>query len=432
MIKSINLQIRTNTLWNLAGSLLPLLLGLITIPVLIEGIGNELFGLLSLIWIITGYLSIFDLGIGRALTQRVATKIGNNENENESLSSTIFTGLVFTAIVGAVIGVIFLSLTKILSSNWLNISIENQTTAFYSFILVALITPVTTTSNGFKGVLEAYGLFKIINVIRLFHGTLNFILPLLVYFVRGADLVLITLSLCLLRILIAFIFYRCIVKYTAHNKITRFSKDELKVLLGFGSWMTISNLVNPMMDALDKFIISAKLGASNVLFYTVPFDLLSRLFILPTAITSVVFPKFSELWSQDLLELKELYQGTLKLVSISMLVICIFMGGLSKEFLSLWIDKEFSDNAYLVALVLIIGVYFNCVARVPFALVQSSGDSKITAQLHILECTLYLPIMYYSIVQYGLVGAACSWVVRVGFDMFALLFIANVKLRQRM
>ncbi|OIN03963.1 hypothetical protein BFS86_03460 [Shewanella algae] len=424
------MKIRTNALWNLAGSVLPLLLGLVTIPILIKGIGNELFGLLSLIWIIIGYLSIFDLGIGRALTQRVATKIG--ENDFETLESTIYTGLIFTATIGVVIGAIFLSLTGILSSSWLSITIENQTPAFYSLVFVALITPITTTSNGLRGVLEAYGLFKVVNLIRLFHGSLNFVLPLTVYFVAGPNLVFITLSLCLLRLVIAFVTYRCVVKNTAYKRKTDFSKDELKVLLGFGSWMTLSNVVNPMMDALDKFIISAKVGASNVLFYTVPFDLLSRLFILPTAITSVVFPKFSELWYQDLNELKELYHSTLKLVMIGMLIICIFMGVFSKDFLSLWIDKEFSENAYLVSLVLIIGIYFNCVARVPFALVQSCGDSKTTAKLHVFECTLYLPIMYYSIVEFGLIGAACSWVARVGFDMFALIFLANVKLRQRM
>ncbi|WP_412522686.1 flippase [Shewanella chilikensis] len=429
MIKSINLNIRINTLWNLAGSILPLLLGLVTIPILIKGIGNELFGILSLIWIIIGYLSVFDFGIGRALTQRVAFTIGSNDCDK--LSSTIYTGLFFTVAVGIFVGIIFISLAEVLSSSWLNITTKNQTDAFYSLLLVALITPITTASNGLRGVLEAYGLFKLVNIIRLFHGTFNFILPLMVYFVFGANLVIITLSLCLLRIFIAFVTYGCVVKNTAYKNTATFSKDELKILLGFGSWMTLSNVVNPMMDALDKFVISAKLGASKVLFYTVPFDLLSRLFILPTAITSVVFPKFSELWCQDIEELRKLYMDTLKLVMTGMLVICLFVGVFVEDFLTLWIDKEFSNNAYLVSLFLIAGIYFNCVARVPFALIQSCGDSKTTAKIHIFECMLYLPVMYYAIVEFGILGAALSWVARVGLDMFVLLFIANIKLNHR-
>ena len=51
-------------------------IALVTIPMLIEGIGRERFGVLTLAWIILGYFSLFDLGLGRALTRLAAEKLG--------------------------------------------------------------------------------------------------------------------------------------------------------------------------------------------------------------------------------------------------------------------------------------------------------------------------------------------------------------------
>lgn len=63
-----------NTLWNLAAQILPMAVALFAIPILIRGIGVPRFGVLSLAWIVIGYFSLFDFGMGRALTKLVAEK----------------------------------------------------------------------------------------------------------------------------------------------------------------------------------------------------------------------------------------------------------------------------------------------------------------------------------------------------------------------
>ena len=49
--------------------LLPTLAGVVAIPRLVHSLGVDRFGLLSLAWIIVGYFSLFDMGMGRALTK---------------------------------------------------------------------------------------------------------------------------------------------------------------------------------------------------------------------------------------------------------------------------------------------------------------------------------------------------------------------------
>jgi len=70
-----------NALLNFVGQAASLVVGVVTIPIIIHGLGTERFGLLSLAWVILSYFSIFDLGLGRATTKYVAEALGKGEEE---------------------------------------------------------------------------------------------------------------------------------------------------------------------------------------------------------------------------------------------------------------------------------------------------------------------------------------------------------------
>ncbi len=61
-----------NGMLNLVGQVLPLAIGLVVIPILVRDLGVERFGVLALIWLIVGYFSLFDFGLGKAITLVVA------------------------------------------------------------------------------------------------------------------------------------------------------------------------------------------------------------------------------------------------------------------------------------------------------------------------------------------------------------------------
>ena len=69
-----------NTVWNLVGGGAPMIVAVFCIPILIRGLGTSRFGVLTLAWALIGYASLFDLGLGRALTQMVAKKLGAGED----------------------------------------------------------------------------------------------------------------------------------------------------------------------------------------------------------------------------------------------------------------------------------------------------------------------------------------------------------------
>ena len=75
-------RLARNTLWNLIGNIAPMLVAIFCIPVLVKALGTNRFGILTLVWALIGYTTVFDFGLGRALTQLVATRLGTDEQQD--------------------------------------------------------------------------------------------------------------------------------------------------------------------------------------------------------------------------------------------------------------------------------------------------------------------------------------------------------------
>ena len=87
-----------NTILNMVGQAIPLLIGVIVIPLIVRGLGTDRFGLLSLAWVILGYFSLFDLGLGRATTKFVAEVLGKGELAR--LPGLVWTSFVLHLLLG--------------------------------------------------------------------------------------------------------------------------------------------------------------------------------------------------------------------------------------------------------------------------------------------------------------------------------------------
>src|SRR5690349_18426859 len=70
-----------NSIYNLCGSLLPLLAAAVSVPRLTLTLGVDAFGILTVAWTIVGYFTFFDLGLGRAVTKLVSEKMGCGAEE---------------------------------------------------------------------------------------------------------------------------------------------------------------------------------------------------------------------------------------------------------------------------------------------------------------------------------------------------------------
>ncbi|VVO21974.1 flippase [Pseudomonas fluorescens] len=418
------MSLRKNTLWNLLGSGAPFLLGAVTIPFLLNRAGVEVFGILTLVWVLIGYFSLFDFGLGRALTQTVAQKLARGTIDE--VSRVINLGLIMVLVAGLFGGALLAVAAIPLGGTWLSVSVGLRHDVIVSLFIASIGIPLTTLTSGLRGVLEAYEEFGKVNILRVLLGLANFGMPAITVLIWGPALQWMVASLVLARFIVFLAHVYLVYQKTEFFWIPPKSHpEEAKGLLTFGSWMTLSNLISPLMVTADRFVISSVVGASLVAYYTVPFEVLIRFLILPAALTAALFPKLAALIVVDIASAEKLFKKSVLLIAGVMLVVCAIASVGSLWGMTLWLGQDFAGRSWHLASIMAVGILFNSIAQVPHAAVQAAGNVKGTALVHLAEFCIYFPLLFISVHKFGLVGAVLVWVLRAFIDMSLMFFLAH-------
>lgn len=409
-----------NILWNLLAQGFPLIIALFTIPLIIKGMGVDRFSILTLIWTVIGYSNLFDFGLGRALTQLISKKIGINETKD--IPTIIWTALFIVVILGFVALAVVWFLTPLIVIHLLkvpDIYIEETTNSLY---LLALTLPPLLLIINIKGILEAYHKFAILSFLRIPIILFNYIGPLFVLpFTK--NLFYVVLLLVIGRV-ITFLLHviACLKTVDGLSDSFKINKEYIKPLINFGGWVTVSNTISPMMHSLDRFFLAGIISVTKIAYHTTPFDVINRLFVIPTAIIGVMFPTFSTEFQRDKERTKKLYYQTLKYIALLLLPPILIVIIFAKAGLSFWISPEFAEQSYKIAQIIALGVYFDGINQAPIALIQGSGKSKVTGIIILCELPFFLVLLFFLISWYGLIGASLSILCRNIVDFFILNF----------
>ena len=417
-----------NSAYNFAGSVAPLFAALFTIPILVKGLGEEKFGILSLAWVVIGYFSLFDFGIGRTLTKIVAEKIGLEKTAE--IPGLFWTGLFLMFIISLIGSIILLIGSPYLVLNIFNISKEYQEQSIYTFYTLALSIPIVTTTAGLRGVLEAYQKFGMINLLRSVLGIFTFVGPLLCLFFTN-NLFVIVLVLSFFRLIVWILFYlECNKLNSIRNAEIKIIKNLIKPILKTSTWMSISNLIGPIILYVDRFLIGALISAVAVTYYTTPYEVVTKLLIIPSALASVLFPTISTHYKTNPEYTNKLYSKSIKYIFIILFPIVLIISTFANEGLNIWLGINFADSSTLVLQLFAVGIFLNSLAFFPFTYLQSIGRPDITAKIHLFELPLYLILMWHFIPKLGIKGAALVWLIRIFIDT-SLLFYFTQKVFQK-
>lgn len=412
-----------NTIFSLIGQFTPLLIAIFAFPLLIKGLGKERFAVLTLVWVITGYFSLFDLGLGRAMTLMIAERLGSQQHQEiPALFWTTLSMMLFLGLIGAAILAPFCSW---LVGSALKIPAVLQSETIISLYLVIFTLPIIINIPTLRGVLEAHQRFDITSIINVATGIYTLLAPLFVL-MFSHHLVPIVAVLVLGRLLtFGVILNRCVKLIPALGHGIKIEYRLLRSLFGIGGWMTVTNVLGPLMVYVDRFVIGALISMTAVAFYVSPYELVTKLLLFPGALLNVLFPAFSTSYLSDRQRTLRLYQRGVKYIFLALFPVSLLLVSLSFEGLNLWLGPEFARNSTRVVQWLAVGVFINSLTFVPFGLIQGAGRPDITAKAHIVELPIYLLVLWWLIKAYGIEGAAIAWVLRVMVDASLLFFLAQ-------
>jgi O-antigen/teichoic acid export membrane protein len=402
------------------GSLLPLIVAIGTIPYTLKQVGYEIFGVISIFWALIGYFSLFDLGIGRSLTYEIS-KLASQERASE-IKATIKSGLyvtLFTGLIGAIL--LWLS-SHAFVVHVLNVSPSFESDAVVAFKICSWGILATTVTSGARGALEGMGRFGLSNLIKLYLGAGMFLAPALMIYLGYRSLSAFITALVILRALGLLIALMALKPQLISSHQSTVTKEHVSNLFQYGFWVTITGIVGPLMVYGDRLIVSSITGAASLPYYAIPQEGVLRMLIVPMAFTGALLPAMS---AASPVEINHLFNKYGRKISIISAAMCVLAALIAYPALMIWIGKEFADRAILLTLILVLGIWFNSVALVPFTIIQAKGKPKITAIIHVSELMAYVPALIFFTLQFGIIGAAIAWTTRVAIDLFAMQFYAK-------
>jgi len=413
------MSVKRHTTYNLFGSVVPILISVLTVPLFLHLVGDTRFGIIALVWIFLGYFGLFDPGIGRAASYHIARLHEGSAKDRESIFWTaVVVNLSFGLVAGVVLYLVahpfFMSIFKMPEA------MRGEVIACLPWL--AAFIPISIVTGVLSGVLQAREWFGVSNAISVSLALLSQVTPLAVAYFYGPNLTWLIVAILLARVAGAIPLCISVARALPLGAGGSFDWSLVRTLFSYGGWIAVSNLLNPLLTAMDQMLIGSILSADAVAYYSVPFNLVSRISVVPGSLSLSLFPKLSRGSTEDGRRLASEAVVGLAAVMTPLVVIGITVMPI---FLKIWVGAAFAAHAAPVGMILLVGMWVNGLSYIPYVHLQANNRPDLIAKFHAIEVVPYLVLLWISLHYFGLVGAAGAWTLRVAVDALLLFGVAG-------
>lgn len=406
-------KLRSNILANFAGKGWTALMALAFVPVYIDFIGIEAYGLVGIFLSLLALSTILDLGLSTSLNKELAhmsVHQGINAQDMKNLVRTL--ELVYWALAILIAGIIALA-APLLTKYWLSPKMLSEEQVFQAIILmgitIAFQWPFTLYAGGLMGLQQQVKQ----NIILVIFSTLRAVGAILVLWLISPTIqafFLWQLFVSLLQTISTRIILKRCLPHTENEG--QFHFPLLKKLWRFAAGMTFITILAILLTQMDKIILSKMLSLEMFGYYTLATLVATSVYVLVLPIQSALFPKFSQLVSKgDDEELARLYHQSCQWVSLAVIPVAALIALFSEQILLIWTgDQEVVTHTHALVSLLIIGSSLNAMMQLPYSLQLSHGWTKLALYLNLASVIVLIPCMVYLTSLYGAMGAAMVWV----------------------
>ena len=415
--------LKTSFAINLLAPMARIAVALVTIPIYVRHVGDARYGVISIMWVLLGYFGFLDLGLSRAATNALAKL---REASPQERARVLLTTLALNFGFGVVGAATLLILGGYLLERFISIPDALRPEVARSFPWIAALFPLALISGVGIGALESRERFLLANVLQILGMSLTQIAPAVMAVAVSPSLTAVIPTAVIAQASSVVVVLSVVYRLEGPFSVRAFDRREARALLGYGGWISVSNLIGPLLLSFDQFLIGSIMGVAAVAHYAVPMNLVTRSQIFPAALARTFFPRMSGLSAGDA---RVLGARAISSLGYGFAAVCAPAIILSPIFFRYWIGGEFALHAAPVAQILFLGAWINGLAFIALTLIQSQGRPDITGKLHMIEIVPFLVILWTLTSTLGINGAAIAWSVRCAADALALFWVSGLPRR---
>lgn len=382
----------------------------VSIPRLLHTLGDDRFGLLMLLWLLVGYFTILDLGLGRSLILAFS-RLRPGEEDRAEISSVYWTGLTVLLAIGTLVGSIVHPFAHVICG-WIGVSPALMVEATGALRIAGWTLPAVLVLHVLLGLPTAFQRQRELNLLRIPAGMLSHLVPLamVAWTTDLRDLMWANLALRL-----ALLIPHAVVAYRIQpiNWPPRPSKSSAAMLLGAGSWMMVTNIMAPLLMNVDRLLIGHVSGPGALASYAPAMDLAGKAFLLPGVCLALLFPALGHHLAHAPEKAVAVYDASLRTLAWWMTPFLVLAVGISGPAMTLWLGPAHGVEAGQFLAIFFVGLLCSLPGQIPFAAIQAVGKARHASILHALEVPLYVGVVWWALHGGGgLIAVAWIWSLR--------------------
>jgi len=382
-------------------------MGIAFIPLYIQYLGIEAYGVIGVFALIQSWLFLLDMGITPTLSREMA-RFDAGDYKPQNICDLVRSLELIYICISFIISITLWMGSTWLSSNWLKVGSFPKEEVANALALTGIFISLRWFSGLYRGALVGLQEQVWLNLSNSIFGTIRgfgvviilaWISPTLFAFL------VFQIAVALLEVLVLAIKMHKLLP--SPPKMARFCLASLRKVWKFSAGISLNMLQILFLTQVDKLILSKFLPLAEFGYYTLATTLVSGLYVAMGAITNVAYPRFTQLISLN--NIKDLignYHKFSQLLAITIVPAAIVVSFFSENIMLLW-TKDSSITVAVAPLVslLIIGNMINGLTQTPYFLQLAYGWTRLNILANFCSIVVTLPLLYLAIPKYGAIAA---------------------------
>ena len=382
------------------------LIALLYTPYMLRMMGQNEYGLYSLVASVIAYLTILDFGFGNAVIRYTAKFRAEGKIESQYSMFGMF--IVLYSLIGIIALVLGLSLYFNVDSMFsATMSVEDIAKVRIMMLLMIFNLAITFPFSIFSSIINAYEKFiyqQVVQIIRIILNTAIMIV-LLKYGFRAIGMVVLATIFNISTLLLNYAYckHKIKIKIYFHS----FEWGLLKEVSIYSFYIFLNILMDRIYWSSGQFVLGALVGTTAVAVFSVAIKLETMYMSYSSAISGVFLPKVTGIVMTDKSE-KTISDLFIRTGRIQFAVLAYVLTGFivfGKQFIMLWAGEDYSD-VYVIALIFMVPLTVPLIQTLGIIILQARNQMKFRSVLYILIALCSLALQIPLSKHYGGIGAA--------------------------
>lgn len=380
------------------------LIGIFLSPYILHHLGDDAFGLWVLIFSITGYYGLFDLGIRSSVVRYVAKYAASKQEEE--MNRLVNTALFSYSAIALVSMLTTLVVTYRLNSIF-HINPEFVPTARWLLLMVGTAVSIGFPIGVFGGILGGLERFLLMNLTSV-GSTLMRALLIVIALQHGRGLLtvaLITVSLPLVSGMInaAGVFYYLRLRFA----LRYVSRSTLRQIASYSGTTFIIIVAARLRFKTDALVIGTFLSAAAVTYFTIGARLVDYAGEVVQSMAQIFVPMSSQSDALgDLPRLRKIFVAGNRMCALVIFPITAILIVLGKSVIEAWVGARYVRDGYPIMLILLIPSTLMLIQSASSRVLFGMGKHQMLAKVTLVEGVANLVLSVALVRKFGIFGDA--------------------------